>query len=54
VGGNPFPLEESGGVGAVWIKTVPGQAGEIRVTATHSGLGSKSVKIAVRQADFLA
>jgi beta-galactosidase len=50
LGDNPFRWDESGGVGAVWIKTVPGQAGQIKVTATHAALGSKTVKIAVRQA----
>lgn len=50
VGDNPFRWEESGGADAVWIKTVPDLAGQIKVTATHPGLGRKSVKIAVRRA----
>ena len=50
VGDNPFDLEPSGGVGAVWIKSAPGGAGRVRVTATHSSLGKKSVDIVVRRA----
>ncbi len=48
VGDNPFQWEASGGAGAVWIKTLPGQTGRISVTATHATLGSKSVAIEVR------
>ncbi len=48
VGDNPFQWEASGGVGAVWIKTLPGQTGRIIVTASHSTLGSKTVAIEVR------
>lgn len=47
VGDNPFNLEESGGVAAVWIKTKPDSSGEITVEATHISLGSKSVVIRV-------
>jgi beta-galactosidase len=45
VGDNPFELANSGGIGAVWIKTMPDRAGRIKVTATHSSLGSQTVKI---------
>ena len=48
VGDNPFVLEASGGVGAVWIKTVPNGSGEITVKAVHSSLGAKSVSVNVR------
>jgi beta-galactosidase len=44
IGDNPFNLEESGGSGAVWIKSINGTTGEIRLTASHS-LGTKSVVI---------
>jgi beta-galactosidase len=47
VGDNPFQLEPSGGVGAVWIRTVPGRGGSVTVTATHSSLGKKTVAIRV-------
>jgi beta-galactosidase len=45
VGDNPFSLTESGGAGAVWIKSRPEGSGSIVVTATHSELGAKSVVI---------
>lgn len=47
LGDNPFQLADSGGSGAVWIRTLPGRAGRVRVTATHSTLGSKSLEIRV-------
>ncbi len=50
VGDNPFALADSGGVGAVWIKTIPNRTGTITITATHSTLGKKSVAITVRSA----
>lgn len=40
VGENPFHLDAAGGLGAVWIKTLPGSAGRIRITAKHSSLES--------------
>jgi len=49
VGDNPFTLmDDSGGVGAVWIKTVPGGAGQIVVKAVHSVLGEKTIAITVQ------
>jgi beta-galactosidase len=47
VGDNPFDLSESGGAGAVWIRTLPGRAGKIRIQAQHP-LGQKSVEISVK------
>lgn len=48
VGDNPFSLmDDSGGVGAVWIKSVPNGAGQIVVKAAHSTLGEKSVTVDV-------
>ena len=47
LGDNPFSLEDSGGVGAVWIKTVPAGKGRIAVKARHSLLGEKIVAIDV-------
>lgn len=47
VGDNPFNLEESGGVAAVWIKTRPGSSGKITVAATHVSLGTRSIEINV-------
>ena len=40
---------DSGGVGAVWVKTKPSSSGLIRVSANHSSLGKKSVEIQVVQ-----
>jgi beta-galactosidase len=51
VGDNPFRLEDSGGVGAVWVKTVPKSSGLVVVTATHSSLGKRSVEINVQPED---
>jgi beta-galactosidase len=49
VGDNPFSLADNGGAGAVWIRTAPEKTGLVRVTATHSTLGPKSVQITVRK-----
>lgn len=52
VGDNPFTLlDDAGGVGAVWIKTIPNNSGQIIVKAIHSTLGEKIVTINVRPAD---
>jgi beta-galactosidase len=51
VGDNPFALADSGGVGAVWVRTKPGATGRVRVTATHSTLGAKSVEVDLRRAE---
>lgn len=47
VGDNPFSLEESGGVGAVFVRTLSGRAGTVRIEARHSSLGSASATIQV-------
>ncbi len=47
VGDNPFLLGESGGVGAVWVRTVPGRSGRIKVRAVHSYLGASTVDVKV-------
>lgn len=47
VGDNPFQLDDSGGVGAVWIKTKTNGSGKITIEANHSSLGTKSVIIKV-------
>jgi len=44
-GDNPFRLEESGGAGAIWIKTIQGKTGNIGLTAIHPLLGVKSVTV---------
>lgn len=48
VGDNPFNLANSGGTGAVWVKTVAGIAGRVRVEAKHPSLGYNFAEIEVR------
>jgi beta-galactosidase len=48
VGDNPFFLKDSGGVGSIWVKTLPGSSGEISIEAAHSSLGTKSVVINIQ------
>jgi beta-galactosidase len=45
VGDNPFRLEESGGMGAVWLRTMPGSSGRITIEATHSHLGKRAIEV---------
>jgi beta-galactosidase len=47
VGDNPFALEENGGAGAVWVKTLPGKVGTIRISANHDALGGERAEIRV-------
>ena len=48
VGDNPFPLADSGGVGAVWIRSRAGEQGRIGLEVVHSTFGAKSVSILAR------
>ncbi|MDR3754712.1 MAG: glycoside hydrolase family 2 TIM barrel-domain containing protein [Terracidiphilus sp.] len=48
VGDNPFALEANGGAGAVYIRTIPGRVGTIRIRARHSTLGAGAAQIRVR------
>ena len=48
VGDNPFPLEANGGAGAVYIRTIAGRVGTIRITTRHATLGASAVEIRVR------
>ena len=50
VGDNPFNLSESGGAGAIWIKTLPNRTGRIRIEGKHASLGSSSVQMNVQRA----
>ena len=45
VGDRTFGLEDCGGAAAVWVKTLAGSTGVIRVQARHNALGSKTVEI---------
>lgn len=47
VGDNPFDLNDNGGAGAVYVRSLPGKTGRIRVEARHSAVGSGSVEITV-------
>jgi beta-galactosidase len=47
IGDNPFPLKDTGGVGAVWVRSQPGVTGEVVVRATHDSLGSGEASITV-------
>jgi len=48
VGDNPFDLSPSGGIGAVYIRTMEGKTGHLRATATHEQLPAASVDLHVR------
>jgi beta-galactosidase len=45
IGDSSFAFGDAGGVGAVWIRTLPGAAGAITVRASHPALGSGTVLI---------
>jgi beta-galactosidase len=47
IGDNPFAFGDTGGVGAVWIRTVPGATGTVTVRASHPVLGSGEADIKV-------
>lgn len=47
VGDNPFPLGDTGGTGAVWLRTLPNSPGTVTLTATHDTLGSATVSTRV-------
>lgn len=48
VGESPFPFADTGGAGAVWIRTLAGRPGIITVRAAHQSLGESSVRIESR------
>src|SRR5579875_1024547 len=48
IGDNPFDFAAAGGAGAVWIRSRPGAAGPVTVTAGHPGLGSAAARVRVR------
>jgi beta-galactosidase len=51
IGDNPFAL--IGGTGAVWVRA-KGEAGVVRLTATHPRLGSQVVEIHLTEAVKIA
>jgi beta-galactosidase len=49
VGDSPFDLKDSGGAAAIWVRTKPDSSGAIELQATHSMLGTKTIRIVVRR-----
>jgi beta-galactosidase len=47
IGDNPFPFTSYGPVGGAFLRSQPGQAGEVLVTATHPVLGQAGTRITV-------
>jgi beta-galactosidase len=48
VGESPFDFAAAGGVGAVWIRSLPGSAGHVVVSASHPVLGQAVARVLVR------
>jgi beta-galactosidase len=48
VGDNPFDFAAAGGVGAAWIRSLPGSAGSVVVSASHPFLGRAVARVRVR------
>jgi beta-galactosidase len=47
IGDNPFPFDACGGVGGAVIRSQPGRAGQVLVSATHPALGRAEARITV-------
>ncbi len=47
VGDNPFAFGEYGGLGAAWIRSLPGETGLVTLTARHATLGRSTVRVNV-------
>jgi beta-galactosidase len=50
VGDSPFDLAAAGGAGAVWIRSRPGAAGTVTVSASHPVFGDAAARVRVREA----
>jgi beta-galactosidase len=50
IGDNPFDFAAAGGVGAAWLRSLPGSPGLVTVTATHRALGTAITTVLVRPA----
>ncbi len=48
IGDNPFDFAAAGGVGAAWLRSLPGSPGPVTVTVTHPILGTATASILVR------
>jgi beta-galactosidase len=44
-GDNPFPLGIYGGIGGAFLRSIPGRAGMVTVTASHARLGSSTISV---------
>lgn len=51
VGDNPFPFGEYGGVGGMFVRSLPDRTGAIEVTARHATLGVAAVRMVAVAAD---
>ncbi len=51
VGDTPFPFADTGGAGAVWVRTLRNSPGTVTVRATHPALGTAEAAVRVRQTD---
>lgn len=47
LGDNPFDLSSAGGLGAVFVRSIAGSTGTVRVSAQHATLGRASVQLVV-------
>jgi beta-galactosidase len=47
IGGNPFDLSATGGLGAVYLRTISGKTGTVHLTANHAELGRASVQVEI-------
>lgn len=52
IGDNPFPFGAAGAAGAVWIRTIAGLDGTIRVRAEHRTLGAAGTSCRARRVDL--
>ncbi len=51
IGDNPFDFGTYGGVGGAFVRSEPGQAGPVTITARHRALGQATVRVTVTQPD---
>ena len=49
VGDNPLSLAEGGGVGAVWLRSKPGESGKVTVTAKNRRFGAQTITVNVKK-----
>ena len=47
VGDNPFPFGSYGGAGGVFLRSIPSRSGAVTVTASHTMLGSSTIRLTV-------